>query len=667
MAVLTDISPVITIEGLDLDDYTVMEVRLSKELLKPASLRFSMRKKQLLRSQDDISFSLANQLLGAHVELEIAATRRDESMNLCDETLTFAGIIFGAQTRRERIGQANYIHITAYSPDYLLVDNPHCSSFEDMSLEEIIDEAVKPYGRSIETRIEPQQTERIPYVVQYNETTYQFISRLAQRYGEYLFFEDGQMYFGANPSGESITLHPDTDILGFRYELNMEHTEFSHAQHDYIKYEDTVENGYDNASDNLHSLTDVAFDKSHELYQKQTLQNLHSATQEYSTFSQVENSTTVEGLGAKAHMMMCHLLTNRADIRMGDRLTIQEYEDLSDLTLHDHEELLVVAVSYHATLDGHFENEVTAIPADAPYAPYGRGDLYPMCESQRAVVVDNNDPEQLGRIRVQLLWQAASVRPDNKDLSTPWLRITQPHGGDDKGFYFIPEIGEEVMVAFENGNAEKPYVVGTLYHGQQHPGNPWPDGNNNVKAIRTRNGHTVEIHDEGQGGYIRIYDYQKENYILTYSTDEKLIKLESTGNIELYAQNDIIMHAGHDINVSADHDIDESADNDFFMSAGNDMQRTADNDIREHAGNDRSATIDVNDSLNVGENQFIEIGDNKDEQVAHKVQLTAENIRVEATDQLLEYSKTHHMKAESEMALNANSKIDVKAGTVKVN
>ncbi|MBP5541759.1 MAG: type VI secretion system tip protein VgrG [Bacteroidales bacterium] len=666
MAVLTDISPEITIEGLDLDDYTVMEVQLSKELLKPASLRFSMRKKQLLRNQDDISFSLANQLLGARVELAISAIRHDETMNLCEEMLSFSGIIFGAQTRRERIGQANYIFITAYSPDYLLVDNPHCTSFEDMSLEEIIDEAVKPYGRSIETRIEPQQTERIPYVVQYNETTYQFIARLAQRYGEYLFFEDGQMYFGANPSGESITLHPDTDILGFRYELNMEHTEFTHAQHDYIKYEDTVENGYDNATDNLHSLTDVAFDKSHELYQKQTLQNLHSSTQEYSSFSQVENSTTVEGLGAKARMMMCHLLTNRADIRMGDRLTIQEYEDLSDLTLHDHEELLVVAVSYHATLEGHFENEVTAIPADAPYAPYGRVDLYPMCESQRAVVVDNNDPEQLGRIRVQFLWQANA--PDNKrDRYTPWLRITQPHGGDDKGFYFIPEIGEEVMVAFENGNAEKPYVVGTLYHGQQHPGNPWPDGNNNVKAIRTRNGHTVEIHDEGQGGYIRIYDYQKENYILTYSTDEKLIKLESTGNIELYAKNDIIMHAGNDISMTADHNMD--------ILVRQNREATIHGNDKESVTKEQKIVIGEKQELEVGTSQFItitqnqetQIGGNKYTDVKEDFRITGNNYSSIINENIYVSSKKHEQLSTEKMIFDGGKETNIKANQVKIN
>lgn len=655
MAVLTETTPRIRIGGLSMDDYSVMEVSLRKELLKPSELTFTMRKKALLRNDGDICFEIAEQLIGSSVKLDITTRRQDQGYEQKSETLAFSGIVFNARMGRQAIGQAAYITVTAYSPDFLLADNQHCCSFEQRTLSAIISEAVSPYSGTLNTDLCPSMTEAIPYVVQYNETTYQFISRLAQRYGEFLWYENDKMHFGTLPSGKAKTLYPDIDVLGFQYTLNLEHSNFRHARHDYLKYENHAENGSRYAADGIHPLADMTFDRAQSLYKKETLQNFHSATQEDSSFEQVELSTTVQAWNDKSRYLTCQLRTNRADLLMGDQIVLKEYADEDDLTLVEHEPLVVIGVDYHATADGHFENNVTAIPADVPYAPYMGCDMYPQCESQRARVTDNKDPEQLGRIRVQFHWQELTT----PDRYTPWLRITQPHGGDDKGFYFIPEIGEEVMVAFENGNAEKPYVIGTLYHGKQHPGNQWPDSSNNVKAIRTRNGHTVEIHDEGSGGYIRIYDYQKENYILTYSTDEKLIKLESTGNIELYAQNDIIMHAGHDINASAD--------NDIFIAAGNDMQRTAENDIRERAGNDRNTNIDHNDSLNVSENQFIKIGDNKDEQVTHKVQLTAENIRVEAEKQLLEYSQTHHMKAENETAVNAGQKIDIKAAIVKVN
>lgn len=671
MAVLTHTLPEIEIEGVSLDDYIVVDVSLHKSLLHPSSLGFTIRKKSLLRNESDIYLDLSGDLLGCPVRIKMVTQRRDNKMNDINETLTFSGIICGVQTSREEMGKAAYVQVTAYSPDYLLVDNPHCASFEDMSLAEIIREATSDYTGNLNMEIDLRQKARLPYVVQYNETTYQFLSRLAQRYGEYLFFDNNRMYFGQTPSGKNITLHPDVDVLGFSYDLNLEHPNFRHAQHNFRNYANTVENGYNNVTGSIHSLTDIAFSRSHSIYKKSTLQNLHSSTQEYSSFAQNRISTTVEGWGAKARMMTCHLRTNRADICIGDRITIKEISDEGSLGYKEHQALMVVGVDYYATIDGHFENKVAAIPADSPYAPYGLVDLYPVCESQRARVVDNKDPESLGRIRVQFLWQ--EYQPGNR--ISPWLRITQPHGGDDKGFYFIPEIGEEVMVAFENGNAEKPYVVGTLYHGKQQPGKQWPDTLNNVKAIRTRNGHTVEIHDEGNGGYIRIYDYKKENYILTYSTDEKLIKLESTGNIELYAARNIIMRAGQNIEMTAGVNKIVQVGVDRIATIGvNDTEVVGRNQIAR-VGNDRTFSIGHNQSGSVGNNDLIQIGNdsqsnigaNKYVEVQELDTLSAKNIRLDADEKMLLYSKAHDQVSDDAMNIEGGKQLNCHANNIKIN
>jgi uncharacterized protein involved in type VI secretion and phage assembly len=266
---------------------------------------------------------------------------------------------------------------------------------------------------------------------------------------------------------------------------------------------------------------------------------------------------------------------------------------------------------------------------------------------------------------------------------TPWIRIAQPHGGDNKGFYFLPEIDEEVMVGFENGNAEKPYVIGTLYHGQQHPGSNWYNENNDIKAIRTRNGHTVEINDAGEGGFIRIYDNEKENYVLTFSTDDKLIKLESTGNIELYAKNDIVMKADNNINMEAGNDIirdakanvNETAGKDITANAGSNISVDAGKNISESAGEDitvsagsnMDTTVGNNDTLDVSNNQTIKIGANKNENISKKYQLSAENIREEASDKMQLYSKNHEQKSDSSMKLDGGSGLDLSANNIKIN
>ncbi|HEX8577214.1 MAG TPA: phage baseplate assembly protein V, partial [Flavobacterium sp.] len=101
-------------------------------------------------------------------------------------------------------------------------------------------------------------------------------------------------------------------------------------------------------------------------------------------------------------------------------------------------------------------------------------------ESQSAKVYDNNDPEGMGRIRVLFYWGAGGYNV------TDWVRMVQPHSGAGKGFHFIPEIGEEVLVGFEGGNAEKPYVIGTHYNGKQSSGFHTPG--NDLKVFKTRSG-----------------------------------------------------------------------------------------------------------------------------------------------------------------------------------
>ena len=252
-------------------------------------------------------------------------------------------------------------------------------------------------------------------------------------------------------------------------------------------------------------------------------------------------------------------------------------------------------------------------------------------------------------------------------MLTPWIRIAQPHGGDNKGFYFIPEIDEEVMVSFENGNAEKPYVTGTLYHGNQHPEEKWYSDSNDIKAFRSRNGHTVEIKDIEEGGFIRIYDNEKDNYILTFSTDDKLIKLESSGNIELMAESDILMEAGGSIKMTANADISRNAEGNISDTAEKDCYIRSGENMGIGAGNDMDTNVGNNQTIYVSSNQFIEIKANKNETISEKCQITAETIRQEATDKMLIYSKNHEQKSENKMKFDGGKGLDLFAKNIKMN
>ena len=644
-----------------LDNFT-----LSQSLLSPNSLSFTMHKGPE-ENMNEALFTICGQIIGKEITISLETDSIErESLKAETDTIAdinFKGVILSASGSRS--STAYVINVQAYSWDALLSDNQTCKSFEDKTLNDIINDVIDDYSDHLDSAVDSRFTDTIPYCVQYNETNYQFLQRLARRYGEWLYNDGERIVFGNLPEGESVKLaYPSQDIPSYNVDLNMQHVAFNHVASSYNSYDANQKEGVEEMQKEYNTLSEQVFLASQNCYVKPTLQNLHSGGFANSDGREtiLNVSTKTQARGQKAGMLTYSGNTYCSKLKIGSTLLIVDNyitnSASNEKSKVNQDEILITELVHYFSADETYSNHFVGVPSACDYPPYSNSDVYPVAQSCRAKVTDNEDPNNLGRIRVQFDWQALL----DDEMMTPWLRMAQPYAGGGKGFSFIPEIGEEVMIDFEGGNAERPYVKGTLYNGVGDPDSKWLPNNNSsnqIKAIRTRNGHTIEIHDEGNDGYIRIYDNEKENYILTFSTDEKLIKLESTGNIELYAKNDIIMHAGHDINASAD--------NDVFIAAGNDMQRTADNDIREHSGNDRSTSIDRNDSLTVEANQFIRINDNKDEQIAHKLQITAENIREEAQDKFLQYSTTHQQKASDDMAMNAGNRIDIKASKVKVN
>lgn len=108
-----------------------------------------------------------------------------------------------------------------------------------------------------------------------------------------------------------------------------------------------------------------------------------------------------------------------------------------------------------------------------------------------AVVTDNEDPEGLARVRVNLPWQG-----DGED--TFWARLAVPMATGDKGVYFLPDVGDEVLIGFERGELTHPCVIGSLWNGQARPPETNDDGNNNIRVIRTRSDSELRFDDGDQ-------------------------------------------------------------------------------------------------------------------------------------------------------------------------
>ena len=153
------------------------------------------------------------------------------------------------------------------------------------------------------------------------------------------------------------------------------------------------------------------------------------------------------------------------------------------------------------------------------------------------VVTNNQDLDKMGRVKLKFPWLS------DKEESN-WARMAVPMAGNARGIYFLPEVDDEVLVAFEHGDVRFPYVVGALWNGKDTPPAENGDGKNNVRVIRSRSGHVIRLTDEDGKEKIEIVDKSEKNSLvidtaqntITITTDKDIVLSASKGTIRLDAQ-----------------------------------------------------------------------------------------------------------------------------------
>ncbi len=131
-----------------------------------------------------------------------------------------------------------------------------------------------------------------------------------------------------------------------------------------------------------------------------------------------------------------------------------------------------------------------------------------------AIVTQNKDDNGLARVRVKLSWQGEGEE-------TYWARLAAPMAGGERGSYFVPEIGDEVLVGFERGDLSHPYILGALWNGQQRPPETNDDGKNDRRLIRSRSGHEL-LFDDGNPPKVELKLEDGKHLLL----DDKGVKVE---------------------------------------------------------------------------------------------------------------------------------------------
>ena len=113
-----------------------------------------------------------------------------------------------------------------------------------------------------------------------------------------------------------------------------------------------------------------------------------------------------------------------------------------------------------------------------------------------AIVTQNNDPEKMCRVKVRFPWH-------DQPSESYWARLSTPMAGNDRGLVLIPEVGDEVLVAFEREDLRFPYVLGGLWNGQDKPPVTNDDGNNDKRILQSRKKHYLLFND-GSSGVVEL-------------------------------------------------------------------------------------------------------------------------------------------------------------------
>ena len=450
----------------------------------------------------------------------------------------FSGIITRIYCKRQTGGGYGTLYISGNAPSILLDQGKACHSYENKTLKEIIALVSEGYDNSaqVDSSAGVNTTRALPYTVQYNESDYAFICRLANLYGEYFYYDGSKLIFG-NKLQETIDLGENLNLIDEDFNLEMKPQDFEYINYAIDRaevYRKDAESACCEYKNN--PIQTDAKNASKKLFKK-IPQKYHSATSLEQSDIDLEEVVRQE----RDLRELSLKVTGRS---RDPRLRMNTFACLTDINARAMETYRVIKIShYHSGMN--YENSFEAIPMMRTPADYN-AEAFPKAEQQPAIVKDNNDPKGMGRVRVQFFWQKG-------DELSPWIRMIQPYAGSGKGFYFIPEVGEEVMVDFENGNAERPFVLGAHYNGAAKSGyNP------TTKAIHTQSGTKILLNDAE--GSVRIEDASGNIY-----------QMDGNGTIEVKAPKNIIFTAGEDLKFSAGRNMTTNVANNLTTNVGNEI------------------------------------------------------------------------------------------------
>lgn len=496
--------------------------------------------------RDFIADSEIVDFLGKPINLRITP---DGNMIPTELELTFTGLV--TEVRLENsVDGLNVIVLRAKSPTIQFDGARKNAMFHEMKGSEVIDRIVR--SREISVGKMESSNAATTYIVQYGETDYDFILRLASGSGLFACY-DGTKFHLRKPHTEGqVQLDWRKTLGAFNLLLGTAPVKFKTTLFDPIN--DKVlrqESEKVPAKKSLRGLGNSSEKASKKIYGDADFHTMAMAKPDLKAVDTVLGTQRDRAIGS---MVQCVGQSGVPAVRVGTSVAVAGLGELDGAYWIEEIEHVVVQ-------GGQYHNRFTGVPIDAA-APRPRRSAPSITQLQSAVVTDNADPESLGRIKVKFHWFA--------EEETPWVRYVSVHAGDGHGWYSLPEIGDEVLVGFEFGDPASPVALGSVYNKTNKPAGDTANSDNDVKLLVTRSGHQVVLTDKSGSEEIRIVTKDQKCQVvmdaaapsITISTDGDItlsgvnIKIDASGKLELSSGSDCKIDAGANLAEQAGANVD---------------------------------------------------------------------------------------------------------------
>lgn len=480
----------------------------------------------------------------------------------------FIGVVLDVSMHHNEIGLHGELILKGLSQTVLLENGKQQKSWLEKDLGSIVSEIIDT--TSIKNKVSPTYTTVIPYQCQYAESDYKYLQRLAYQYNEWFYFDGVDVVFG-KPESEGqkpIELEYSKDLKELQIKTKTYNPTLATYSYDSLN-DQFFEGDLKATNEGLNDLANTALKASEEVYKEVKDFGVSDVFLQDKSSLDEYLQKRLQGLSAEGNVLKATGI--RKGLHLGTLIKVSAAKyDEGEYRVKQYGEYIITQISHFADVGGAYYNTFEAIPANTKGLPLNDNIAPVVASNQVAKIVSNKDPESKGRVQVQFYWQEAI------GAKTDFIRVMTPDAGSsdltktNRGFVFIPEVGDQVMIGFEHNDPNRPFVMGSMFTGKNGAGG---DDKNVRKSIITRGGHTIELDDTKDKEKITIKD--KDGSIITFDTKEKSLFVQSVETMEFSAKN-INLNAEENISLNAKKNVEVSTEADTVLIAKGELKLQSD-------------------------------------------------------------------------------------------